>query len=275
MAGDLVAQLEAAAARRYVRWDAALWRRIVDGPARDLAESLRASGTAPAQAEAVLEAYLRLACEGVGLGYLFPPDVGESVFTVAWLELLPRALAAQPHERRPRLIAECWNLGENLEHAPLWLRRVFLRLLRLDGGLGNLEALVARVSLEATGMPSFGLGPRPRLVWVDLGHEDRSFLPGALHFAAPTVLCVHDRLRDGSDGTKPASTGVWLIDPPLPLGPMGCAETPGPCSDRIDLVDEAARRDGRAGDVLNCAANAWRAGLTLETSQFLVALLPS
>jgi hypothetical protein len=273
--GDLVAQLETDAARRYVRWDAPLWRRIVEGPARQLAESLQASGTAPAQAEPLLDAYLRLACEAVGLGYLFPPEVGESVFTVAWLELLPHGLAAQPPERRSRLLAECWNLGENLEHAPLWLRRVFLRLLRREGGLADLESLVAKVGAEATGTPSAALGPRPRVVWVDLGAEDRSFLPGVLHFAAPTVLCVHDRLRDGADGTKAASTGVWLIDPPLPLGPMGCGEAVSLSNDRLDLVDDLARRDGRAGDALNCAANAWRAGVTLETSQLLVVLLPS
>jgi hypothetical protein len=268
---DLVAELEAEAARRFVRWDAGLWREVVEGPARALAESLRASRAPEVHARRVLEAYLRLACEGIGLGYLFPPRVGENVFTFAWLKLLPRSLSALPLQGQVQALADCWNLGENLEHAPVWLRRVFLRVLSREDGLGGLEALVARVAQEAAGTPASRLGPKPRIVWVDLGAEERSFLPGALHFVAPTVLCVHDRL---SPGPRTASLGVWLVDDPLVLGPMGCREAPGPSSDRLDLTDDLPRRDPRAFDALNCTANEWRAAATLETSQFLVALLP-
>ena len=61
---DLVGELEEGARRRFVRWDAALWQRVVEGPARALAASLRDdAGAGP-----VLESYLRLACEGIGLG---------------------------------------------------------------------------------------------------------------------------------------------------------------------------------------------------------------
>jgi hypothetical protein len=269
---DFVAQLEADAARRFVRWDAALWRTVVEGPARALAGSLRAARAPEAHAQRVLEAYLRLACEGIGLGYLFPPRVGENVFTFAWLTLLPRALPALPPGGQLQALAHCWNLGENLEHAPVWLRRVFLRVLAREDGLGDLPALVARVSQQAVGTPGAKLGPKPRIVWVDLGAEERSFLPGTLHFVAPAVLCIHDRL---SPGERPASLGVWLAEEPLVLGPMGCRETPGPSSERLDLLEDLSRRDLRANDALNCTANEWRAGVTLETSQFVVALLPA
>ena len=52
---DLVADLEQRARRRYVRWDPALWGRVVDGPARELASSLRSTGTADAAAQGLLE----------------------------------------------------------------------------------------------------------------------------------------------------------------------------------------------------------------------------
>jgi hypothetical protein len=39
-------------------------------------------------------------------------------------------------------------------------------------------------------------------------------------------------------------------------------------------VDDLAKRDPRARDALNSAANDWRAAITLETSQFLVAIYP-
>lgn len=273
--GDLVAELTAEAGRRFVRWDQALWERLLAGPARDLAQALRAAHVPEAHAQRVLESYLRLAWEGIGLGYLFPPEVGESVFGFAFLELLPGSLARLPPERQLQALADCWNLGENLERAPVFLRRIFLRSLAGQRDLAGLKARVERIARDAVAEPKKKLGPWPRIVWIDLGEDDRRFLPGGLHFAAPTVICVHDRLRTGEAGAAPATLGVWLVEEPLRLGPMGCSEAVEPSSDRLDLVEDLDRRDERAADVLNSAANDWCAGLTLETSQFLVGLLPS
>jgi hypothetical protein len=267
---DLIAELEERARRRYVRFDPVLWRRVLDGPARELAASLSAKGAEDASAQHVLESYLRLACEGIGLGYLFPPEVGEGFFTHAFFELIPRGLADLPEAKRAQVLADCWNLGENLEHAPAWWRRMFVRL--SDGAsLGALPALVVRAAKDALGEPTKKLGQRTLHLYVDLGAEDRRFLPGALHFVAPTVACVHDRSHADTGRTL----GCWLVDPPLVLGPMGCDAEAGPSSDRLDVVDELAKVDPRASDVLNSAANEWRAGLTLVTSQMLVAVYPA
>jgi hypothetical protein len=267
---DLVASLEESARRRFVRWDPALWARVLDGPARRLAASLREGGTKDEAAERTVESYLRLACEAIGLGYLFPPEVGEGFLNHAFFRLIPEGLARVPAERRARALADCWNLGENLEHAPSWWRLIFVRLVAQGASLEGLDALVARVEREALAPPELCLGTRGAHTFVDLGAEDRRFLPGSLHFLAPTVLCVHDRAA-----TQPPRTlGAWLVDPPLVLGPMACAAEVGPSSDRLDLVDDLGRQDPRAGDVLNSAANDWRAALTLETSQMVVALYP-
>jgi hypothetical protein len=270
---DPLADIEERARRRFVRWDAVLWRRVLDGPARALAASLRGAGAGEAEAQQALESYLGLAAEGIGLGYLFPPEVGDGFFTHAFFRLVPEGLAALPAPRRARALAECWNLGENLEHAPGWWRRMFVRLLEDRSTLGDLAAVVDRASRAALGEPGGRLGARVQHLFVDLGAEDRRFLPGAVHFVAPAVACVHERRRDGASPAE--SLGAWLADPPLVLGPMGCPAEAGPTSDRLDLVDDLARRDPRAGDVLNSAANEWRAALTLETSQFLVAIYPS
>jgi hypothetical protein len=263
---DLVGELEEAARRRFVRWDPALWRRVVEGPARSLALSLRHD----AGARPILESYLRLSCEGIGLGYLFPPEAGDGFFTHAFFRLIPEGLAAVAPERRAKALADCWNLGENLEHAPGWWRRMFVRLASEGVALDGLSALVDRASRRAFGAPEARLGARTAHVFVDLGAEDRLFLPGTLHFVAPTVACVHD--RDAGSGR---SLGVWLVDPPVVLGSMACPEKPAATSDRLDLVDDLARRDPRADDVRNSAANDWRAALTLETSQLLVAVYPA
>jgi hypothetical protein len=267
---DLVAELEERARRRFVRWDPALWRRVLEGPARALAASLRGAGTEEGAAQQVLESYLRLAGEGIGLGYLFPPEVGDGFFTHAFFRLIPEGLAAVPPDGRAQALADCWNLGENLEHAPAWWRRMFVRLASESPALGALSALVDRAGREAFGAPPARLGQTAQHLFVDLGAEDRRFLPGVLHFVAPTVACVHD--RDPSSGR---SLGTWLVDPPVVLGAMGCTAEVGPTSDRLDLVDDLARKDPRASDARNSAANDWRAALTLETSQFLVGVYPA
>jgi len=255
--GDLEA-LEDAARARFVRWDARLWREVVDGPAARLARGLDEK-----TGDRALEAYLRLACEGVGLGYLFPAQAGRDGFmNLAFLELVPRLLPAVPVERQTTVLAHLWNLGENLENAASWLRRVFLRLFAGMARLDDLEATVAAVEKQALAAPSAVLGAAPRSVWVWLGAEDRRFLPGAVHFVAPTVACVHDRSRPG------ASQGVWMVEPPLALGPMGCAE-----------AVEAARgwsapSDARLTATHASARNEWRAAATLVTSQFVVGWLP-
>src|SRR5262249_6468038 len=151
------------------------------------------------------------------------------------------------------VLAHLWNLGENLENAASWLRRVFLRLFAGIAGLGDLEATVAAVEAQALAPPSATLGASPRALWVWLGAAARRSLPGAVHFVAPTVACVHDRSRAG------ASQGVWIVESPLALGPMGCGE-----------AVEVARawsppRDARLGATHASAANDWRAAATLVT----------
>jgi hypothetical protein len=264
---DLPAQLEADARARFVRFDAQLWRELLDGPARELAQSLQAN-VPEERAARLLESYLRLACEAIGHGYLFRRNVGSNFFSLAFERLIPKTLALLPAHKQGQALADCWNLGENLEKSPGPLRRLGQRLLARVGHLDHLDEGVALIA-DALGEPGAKLDGRPpRIEWLDLAAEDRRFLPGALHFLAPTIVCVHDRGR-------PETIGAWLSATPVTLGGMNCDEKPAISNDRLDLVERLQRVDGRATDALNSAANAWRAALTLETSQFLVALLPA
>ena len=242
---------------------------MVGGPARELAEALRAAGTDDAAAQQLLESYLRLACEGIGLGYFFPPELGEGFFTHAFFRLIPRGSPCCPARsgRRRSPTPGTW--------ARTWSTR-------LPGGGAcscgcRTEPRSERCRRSSCGRRGTRSESRARgsgrtlHLLIDLGAEERQFLPGALHFVAPTVACVHDRHEAASSRTL----GVWLVDPPLVLGPMGCDARVGPSSDRLDLVDDVVKQDPRASDVLNAAANDWRAALTLETSQFLVGIYPA
>lgn len=271
-------QIEAAARRRFVKWDAQLWRFVLDGPALALAQGLTRAGLDAARAGALLEGYLGLAAEGIGLGYLFPESSGaQSFLTQAFYRLLPAALPGQPPEAAARALADTWNLGENLERSPAWLRRLFVRLTPGPESLLDLERLVADVEARALRPPAQRLAGSWTLHWLHVAEDDPRFLPGAVHFVAPSVACVHDRHRGTAQaGREAVSLGVWLDEKPLLLGAMGCGETPAldPGLD-LGLLEEVARRDRRVDSWLAMARNDWRAAVSLETSQFLVALLPS
>jgi hypothetical protein len=274
---SLAEELEEAAAGRFVRWDAALWNQVVNGPARSLIEGLAGEGQAAAP---IVQSYLRLACEGIGLGYLIPGESGAAnVFTLAFLELLPRLLPAVPPGERPDALARCWNLGENLEAAPVWLRRLFYRRCQHLARLADLPGLVESIGREATVPPSGRLEPSTaRAVWIHLGTEDRRFVPGPIHYVAPRVACIHDKHRSTPGARSVPSLGVWLAEPALVLGPMGCdvvlaagQQTTGQSAPAWSVAQVEA--DPRAGGVSSSATNGHSAIVALQRSQMVVALL--
>ncbi|MCU0724010.1 MAG: hypothetical protein MUC63_10430, partial [Planctomycetes bacterium] len=145
---------------RFPRWDARLWKEILDGPAAELARALDEDGGPADRSRPALEAYLALAAEAAGLGYLYPRAAGrDNAFSRAWFGWLPQGLAAEPPARRAELLAACWNLAENLERSAPWLQRIFLRRIPEDLSLDRLEDATARVSEELLAAPDAPLGP--------------------------------------------------------------------------------------------------------------------
>lgn len=273
---DRIKNIEQEAALRFVQWDPKLWRRILDGPAQVLSEMLVERGGDVAAGAAAVESWLRLCAQGIGHGYLVPAaELGVSnFFTLAFTELVPLLLPSLPPERWGDALARCWNLGENLEASPPWLRRLFLREASALESLDGLESLVARVAALAQDAPARPVGEHPRLRWIHLGADDWRFLPGAVHFVAPRIACVHDRHRAGEEGRPPVTLGVLLADgAPEILGPMGCsAPSPSPGATADPLLARAARLDTGVTDVHAVARNAWHLVATLVTSQHLLAL---
>jgi hypothetical protein len=270
-ADSVVSTLETDAARRFVRWDRALWRGLLEGPAAALAEGLKASSPDHEHADAVLTAWMRLACEGIGLGYFVPRGLqADNFFSMAWAELLPNSLPAIEPAHRIAFLAKCWNLGENLEHEPAWLQRVFLVHTRALGTLDDVDRLVADVAGDVLAEPRITLGANPTVTWIYLGAEDRRFLPGKISFVAPTVACVTDRLRDGSDGHPPVTIGLWLRDDPIILGPMGLDARSAPATSGRVGWSAIAARDPRVTTLHSAAGNAWREVAALVSSQYVL-----
>ncbi|WP_171818460.1 hypothetical protein [Pyxidicoccus fallax] len=271
-----VEELEASARGRFVRWDSALWQELLTGPVPRLGQELAASGDDPEKCEELLRTYLRLGAEAIGLGYLYPGSAGrKNFFTLAWANLIPRLLAEVPEPERAGVLAQLWNLGENLESAPPWVQRIFYRVGQDLFSLSDIEARLRETVAPAMEPPAKQLGGEGTVHFVHLAAEDSRFLPGHMHFLAPTVLCVHDRHRTAVGGREAATQGVWLTDTPMLLGAMGCRETPEYTLDEARALTLLELNDPRVDGWHTTLVNDWRAAATLDTSQFVVVLNPA
>ncbi|MFB6374351.1 MAG: hypothetical protein ABEN55_14820, partial [Bradymonadaceae bacterium] len=200
----------------------------------------------------------------------------ENFFNRAWFDLLPDQLPAFPAERQMELLAACWNIGENLETRPAWLQHLLLAESSVLETLEGFESRVAAATAEILGEPEGRLDDNPgiRTEWLHLGDYDSRFLPGGVEFLAPGVACVHHRHED-LDGKPKSSIGISLLGEPDVLGTMQVRDPHGATTGGDDpLWQKIAARDRRVTCICSTVRNAWRGVGTLNTSQFVVAVLP-
>jgi hypothetical protein len=201
------------------------WRqRHADWDPTPFAQAAATSGAAlagaladAADAEPVVDAYLRLVAEALHLRYIDratcarlgrAEPVESSLLGRLLLDAVPRRLPAYGAGRRLALLADVWNLGEGLLRQASWMGRVASALTRdLDDleGLGAALATTLAPLITSTRRSSF-TGPFAVQV-LDLREVDDEFLPGAMHAAAPAVLCVHDRVRAAQHGAVVLAPG--------------------------------------------------------------------
>ncbi len=202
--------------RRFSRWDGALFEAIVLGSGKRLAAGLDASESSLV----LFDAWLSLVVEAIGLGYVRPGVAGEgetsrkrapeNLVELLFVDLLPDKLPTVSAESRIGLLAKSWNLGEGLFGEPPWLNLCVASAMANVGTLVDLEGRLLRILDSA-------LAPRAKSAWkgpyavrtVDLREVESAFLPGRVHFGAPTLVCVHDRKRpDLSAGVLLGSRGA-------------------------------------------------------------------
>jgi hypothetical protein len=193
------------------RFDRATFLALARGPS----EALLAAGVD----EVLTRSYLELLAEAVGLEYLHTEDDAQhSLLGWGLLRAAPALLPRAPVERRAALLASVWNLGEGVLKEPAWVNSY---VTAMAFTVEDLEALpehlvstldpVLRPRLVSRWQGPFSvevLDPRPL---VD------DFLPGAMHLAAPTVVCVHDRRREGPQvGVLVPAEGTRRLVGPVP-----------------------------------------------------------
>lgn len=130
---------------------------------------------------------------------------------------IPALLPKTPPGEQVALLAKTWNLAEGLLGEPAWVNRAVAGALANADSLLDLDRRILRV-LEAALLPRAraSLAGPFSVRSVDTRAIDHAFLPGAMHFSAPALLCVHDRKRKG-------------VHAGLLLGPKGAASLLGPC----------------------------------------------
>lgn len=257
-----------------------MWQEIVQGPAEKLAANLQGDDGSVEGAEALLESYLELAAEGVGLGYLYPVESAgrRSFLHLAWFELLPEQLPRLEPEQQVDVLAACWNLGENLEQRSGWLQRLFMEEVETLDSLVDLEGRIEEIASSLLGTPDGRLeGETPgsvRLRRLYTGDQHPRFLPGVIEFLAPGIACVHHRHAD-LDGAPKKSLGISLLGDPELLGTVKASNpslSPDPEED--DWWKPIAEGTPAVTRPHAAAANEWRGILTMETSQFVVVVEP-
>lgn len=260
-----------------------MWRGVVEGPAKRLAERLDAADWPSDRTEPVLEAYLKFAAEAVGLGYIYPSEETgrENFFNLAWFDLIPEQLPQLEPERQIEVLSACWNLGENLETRPAWIQQLFMEEADRLEALEDFEERVDAITRKILGEPGATLdweadpAAATQLFWVYFGDAYPRFLPGAVEFLAPGVACVHHR-HEGLEGQPKTSVGVSLVAQPELLGTMRVDEPATETEDGDgDWWRGVASTDEGLTSRYATAANEWRAVCSLDTSQYVVAVLPA
>ncbi len=189
--------------RLNARFDGALFQSIAASAAATLWERVEGS---PGD-QTLLRSYLRLVVEATGMGCLVrdPTGAHRNLLSLMLVDVVPPRLGELDPVMRPYVLAHVWNLSEGLLGEPVWMNRYAAAMC---ADLTDLRALSAR--LEAVLGPV--LAPRPPSRWagphavkvLDTRAVRDDFLPGAMHLAAPSVVCLHDRR------TPRAQIGVML-----------------------------------------------------------------
>ena len=184
--------------RKFSRWDAAVFDAVASGPAVALAERLAGQPNT----DAILGGYLRLVQQGVGSGVLKRAEAGpagwSSFLERLLVEMIPVRLPEIAPERRLKVLVDAWNLGEGLLREPAWVDRYVNACANALPRLDVLEDFLVRtLGPVLTPAPPAAWTGLMKITTIDLRAAHDEFLPGRLHLAAPTVLCIEDRRRAG------------------------------------------------------------------------------
>ncbi len=194
----LVAAVATEAAAQHARFDAAVFHTVMGLSGAQLAAAIAGSDGAPA----LLRSYARLVAEAIGTGLLDLARIDAQTGgdgprdLLAWglVRAAPTLLPKCDPARRPHHLAALWNHGEGILREPPWLNTYASTFVPAVTDLDALPAyLTALLDPVVRARPTARWkGPFTAAVADPRALLD-AFLPGTLHLAAPSVVCLHDR----------------------------------------------------------------------------------
>ncbi len=203
----------------YSAWDSSLFVQLMIGPAQLLFRSIAES----VSSRKVVDTYLRLIQEGVGLGLLTTPvgsidTLAHTLLSYCLLTLIPDQLSLFPEEARLGILCDTWNLCENISALPRWAEVYLCNQASMN--LLNISRLESFLESHI----SILFNPNPKWDWtgelitaiIDTKVLDYRFLPGGLHLLTPNVVAIQDRFRDSFLALVIAPKGDSVV-----LGPFG------------------------------------------------------
>lgn len=194
---DLTARLSSQFAAMYSNWEPDLFERIASHSAATLWGKIKKQ----AGAEEILDAYLRLVADGIGAGWIrYCPssrsnDGWSSFLEFLFLKIIPRDLSKADPESQLRTLVRLWNVLEKLESENACARLKALTECQRFKTLDTLDDFLFEILDAAFGIKTSTWRSPFRVTPLNTKEVDAAFLPGAMHLAAPGVVCIHDRIR--------------------------------------------------------------------------------
>jgi len=198
-------EIAARARAKHSKWSESSWETFIRGSALSAATGLDNCSWPSEGKESVLRSLLELTSDGIGLGYLtFTPATNPGFLRLLWESIIPSGISAlESPERALEILAQSWNLTENLSLGPCWAERLFMRKHNQLTSLAGLSDFVKLVDSSLTTAP-VGALPSPLLSaaltmrWIDLRKLNSIALPGDVSFISTNLLQISDRFNPWS-----------------------------------------------------------------------------
>ncbi|MFN8390190.1 MAG: hypothetical protein U0136_07875 [Bdellovibrionota bacterium] len=191
---DWLLQFEREQQQKRSHWSSAAWEQVVT---RCLPKLLAENNAA---SRSVVESYLTLIAEAIGLQLLYPHPEGDApnIFGAVFEGVIPRLLGTlETDAAQAQALAQLWNLCDAVSQEPGWVEAA------VADGLARLESL-DDLPRRCSELQQELLTPRPQTIHAQSDRESLSysaisvwpqgfFLPGTVSRCGPNVFYVQGR----------------------------------------------------------------------------------
>lgn len=163
--------------------------------------------------------FTQLGAEAIGQGFItnvynpgwkdsYVPWVGwQGVLEILWTMIVPDELDTVPVEHRSESLVKLWNLGDNLHREAQWINPFLVSQIKKScPSLADFQNYIISSLNPLMANREYRWNQPLTVEVIDCSEVHSDFLPGDMYFAAPSVICIHDRRNSGIFG------GIYLTE---------------------------------------------------------------